>query len=108
MANQNQGEKKKDRRFLGKVQVKQLKFGPVHNILVDNPNPVNQDGSANKYYKGTLLWCDNDGRMFQVKQMEMFVPKDGMPADLVQRGFTCYITIDLENGYHVTLASQQG
>jgi hypothetical protein len=94
--------KKNDRRWLGKLRTSVGQYGQMFNILMDNISPVNEkDGTPNQYFKGMLVWCDASGKQYQVKQLGMSVPKDGMkPADAA-KGYTAVITLDLENNYQV-------
>lgn len=105
---QEQSAKKKDRRYVGKVQTRNGKYGAMQSILIDNPEATNKDGTPNQYYTGALVWYDKDGRAFQIKQLELFVPREGMPAGLAQKGFSCNVTMDLENEYHVKELKTQG
>ena len=111
----SQETKKADRRYLGKIKNITTQTGSVfQKILIENPNPQSEDGTPNKYYKGALLWIDADGRQFQVKQMDIFVPQNGM-GEAGKHGFVANIVIDLdketstnEKGYgDVTLLSQE-
>lgn len=97
-------EKKANRRYLGKLRTTNGKYGPIQKIYMDNLNATNQDGSPNKYYKGALIWVDAEtGKQYHVKQMSIFVPKEGMSQDNLQKGFSCFITLNLEDSYEVTV-----
>ncbi len=93
-------EKKKNenRRYLGKVKSQKGQYGDFLKILVDNPNPNNEDGSANQYYKGSLIWLDaTTGKKFLVKQISV----RGVPEAAREKGFLQSITIDLDSSYEV-------
>jgi len=93
-------EKKKNehRRYLGKVKNQKGQYGDFQKILIDNPNPNNEDGSANQYYKGSLIWCDNTaGKKYLVKQISV----RGAPQSAREKGFTSSISIDLDSSYEV-------
>ena len=98
-------ENKKDsRRYLGKVKVYDTKYGQAQKIYMDSLNHENADGTPNKYYKGALIWADAiTGKNYQVKQMSIFVPKDGMDPALLAKGFSCFVTLDLNDDYQVTV-----
>lgn len=90
-------------RYIGKVKQYDTKYGQAQKIYLDNPNPSNPDGTPNTFYKGTLVWIDAEtGKTFQIKQLGIMVPKDGMKPDLLQKGFTCNITVNIEDEYEVT------
>ncbi len=93
-------EKKQNenRRFLGKVKNIQGKNGTFQRIMIDNPSPVNQDGSANTYNKGVLIWCDNvTGKKYLVKQFSV----SGVSQKARESGFSNSICIDLDDTYDV-------
>lgn len=93
-------EKKQNplRRFLGKVKNFTGQYGTFQKVLIDNPVPNNEDGSANQYYKGSLLWLDAaTGKKYLVKQMAVM----GVPAKAAENGFISSIAIDLDSEYHV-------
>lgn len=97
----DQQPKKNDRRWLGKLRQTQGQYGAMFNIMMDNIKHTNDDGTANQYFKGMLVWCDANGKQYQVKQLGMSVPKDGMkPADAA-KGYTAQITLDLESEFQV-------
>lgn len=67
-------------------------------VLVDNPNPNNQDGTPNKYYSGTLLWIDAEtGKKYIVKGMDLA----GVHQSAQERGFINSVRLDLGSQYHV-------
>lgn len=110
----SQEQKKSDNRYIGKIKNITTQSGSTfQKILIENPNPQNADGTPCKYYKGALLWIDADGRQFQVKQLDIFVPQNGM-GEAGKHGFIANVTIDLnketsqnEKGYgDVTLLNQ--
>ena len=87
-----------NRRYVGKVKKQQGQFGEFLKVLIDNPNPKNNDGSANQYYKGSLLWLDAEtGKKYLVKQLSV----RGVPEKSLQKGFTNSISIDLDSTYEV-------
>lgn len=91
-------EKKENpnRRYIGKVKSQQGQFGEFQKIYIDNPNPSNQDGTANKYYRGSLLWLDAEtGKKYLVKQLGV----RGVPKTAQERGFVSSISIDLDSDY---------
>lgn len=92
------------RRYIGKIKQQNTKYGVMEKIMVDNLSHENADGTPNKYYKGALIWADAEtGKNYQVKQLSITVPKDGMDPKLLEKGFTCLITLDLEDDYQVTV-----
>jgi hypothetical protein len=96
--------KKSNKKYIAKIQTYQTKFGPAQKVMLNSPNAQNADGSENTFYNGTLLWLDKEtGKYYQVKQMGIHVPKEGMkPAELA-KGYSCNVTLDLEDEYQVTL-----
>lgn len=93
-------EKKQNpnRRYVGKVKSQKGQYGDFLKILVDNPNPANEDGSANQYYKGSLIWLDAlTGKKFLVKQISV----RGVPDSAREKGFLQSISIDLDSTYEV-------
>lgn len=91
------------RRWIGKVKNIVNKYGTSQKIYLDAINSVNQDGTPNKFYKGALIWIDLEtGKQYQVKQLSLHVPKDGMKPDQVQKGFVCNVTLNLADDYEVT------
>lgn len=93
-------EKKQNpnRRYVGKVKSQKGQYGDFLKILVDNPNPANEDGSANQYYKGSLIWLDTlTGKKFLVKQISV----RGVPDSAREKGFLQSISIDLDSTYEV-------
>lgn len=100
-----QSAPKANRRYLGKVRVTANKNGGTNQkIYMDNLENVNKDGTPNKYYKGALVWADVEtGMNYQVKQMSFWVPQNGMNPKDAERGYTCFITLNLDDGYEVTV-----
>lgn len=97
-------DKKRDRVTVAKIKNLQSKSGETfQKIYIDNLNPNNDDGTPNKYYRGALVWYDINGNAYQIKQMSISVPKNGMPQGLAKNGFVCYVNIDLEDQYDVTI-----
>ncbi len=93
-----------NRRYIGKIKSYNTKNGVAQKIYMDNLNHQNQDGTPNKYYKGALIWADAvTGQNYQVKQMSIFVPKQGMDPALLEKGFSCFITLKLDDDYEVTV-----
>lgn len=90
------------KRWVGKVKNLNLSNGSFQQIYLDNINTKNKDGSPNTYYKGSLIWFDQEtGKRFLVKQLGFSLPKDGMKAELIQKGFSTFVTIDLSDKYAV-------
>lgn len=97
-------ENKRDGRYLGKVKNISTKNGTIQKIYMDNLNHQNKDGTPNTYYKGALIWSDAvTGKNYHIKQMSFWVPKDGMDPALLQKGFTCFVTLNLNDDYEVTV-----
>ena len=95
-------DNKKKKRWVGKVRNLNHSNGSYQKILMDNINTNNKDGSPNTYYKGSLIWFDQEtGKRFLVKQLGFGIPKDGMNAGLVQKGYIQFVTIDLEDKFDV-------
>lgn len=100
----DQQKKPADRRYLGKFQAKQTQYGAMYSILMDNYNHQNKDGTPNQYFAGALVWMDvKTNKQYQVKQMSLWVPKEGMKPELLQKGFTHFVTLNLEDDYQVTI-----
>jgi len=98
MSGKDTKENKANRRFIGKVKTHQGQFGEFQKILVDNPTPKNQDGSVNKYYRGSLVWLDHEsGKKFLVKQLSF----RGVSEQAAEKGFTSSVSIDLDNDFDV-------
>lgn len=95
-------QKKKNRKYIGKLRETQTQYGTMQKIYMDNLNPVKEDGTADPYYKGALVWIDAEtGQMYQVKQLSISTPKNGMNPALVQKGFTAQVSVDIEDSYEV-------
>jgi len=93
-------DNKKKKRWIGKLRNMNHQNGPYQKIYLDNVNTNNKDGSPNNYYKGSLIWFDQEtGKRFLVKQLGFTLPKDGMKANFVQQGYILYVTIDLEDKF---------
>lgn len=92
-------------RTVGKVRTTTTQSGYTNqNILVENPNHVNKDGSENQYYKGSLVWYDKEtGKAFKIKQLNLSVPKNGMPPNMLEKGFSCFVSLNLEDTFHVEI-----
>lgn len=93
----------RDTRYLGKVRTTENTYGTMQKIYMDNLENVNKNGSPNTYYKGALIWADSNGKNYQVKQMSFWVPRDGMKPDHLQKGYTCFITLNLNDNFEVTV-----
>lgn len=90
MAEEN---KKDDRRFLANVKTFDGQHGKYQKALMNSVSATNEDGSANQYYTGTLVWCDaKTGQNVQVKQLAIRTLKNGKTV----------LTIDLDNEFEVT------
>jgi hypothetical protein len=98
-------EPKKSKRYIGKIKNTQSKTGTIfQKILLDNTNALKQDGTEDPYYKGTLLWLDKEtGNTYQVKQLAIHVPQNGMHESAAKNGFIANITLDVEDTYSTTL-----
>lgn len=99
--NQNQNV---NLRYIGKVKSSTFQNKQTgesfqkESIMIDNPSNINQDGTPNQYYRGSLLWYDAaTGQYFQVKQIDI----GGVSQNDAQRGFQKSLRIDLGNQYHV-------
>lgn len=106
MSDQNNSgsTKNENRRFLGKVKTINTKYGGMQKIYMDNLENVNKDGTPNTFYKGALIWADAvTGQNYHVKQMSFFVPKNGMRQEDINKGFSCYVTLTLDDNYEVTV-----
>lgn len=91
---------KKNNRFLGKLKTMTSQYGPYQKIMLDNIYATNKDGSENKYYKGNLVWFDQEtGKKYLVKQLGFTVPRDGMKQADIDRGCSHFVTVDLANEY---------
>lgn len=95
--------KKADRRYLGKIRNINGKNGNYQKIMMDNLKNVNADGTPNQFYKGALVWADAvTGKNYQVKQLSFWTPKDGMSQANLDKGFSCFVTLNLEDDFEVT------
>jgi len=93
---------KRQTRYVAKVRNMSGSNGPFQKIYAENSNPLNADGTPNKYFKGSLLWVDAEtGKYYQVKQLSFFNPPQGMNPSQAEKGFASFITLDLENKYEV-------
>lgn len=101
MANQNS-----NRRFVGNIQTVSGKNGNFEKIIINNPYPNKKDGTPDPYNKGQLFWVDNEtGQAYLIKQLGITVPRDGMTANQLEKGFNSYITLDLDSEYHVDVVN---
>lgn len=90
--------KKNTGRFIGKIQELSSDSGQYYQIWLDNVNPQNSDGSSNQYYKGNLVWFDQEtGKRYIVKRLALRKPSEAQ----ANKGATNSIMIDLENSYYV-------
>ncbi len=103
MSEQQSNKPARDTRYLGKVKTIQTQYGEINKIYMDNLNHVNKDGSANTFYKGALVWMDVNGKQYQIKQMSFWTPKEGMKQSDLDRGYSCFITLNLNDEYEVTV-----
>lgn len=94
---------KANRRYVGKVRNQTTQYGNMQKIYMDNLSSQNADGSPNTFFKGALVWHDIDGKQYQVKQLSFWVPREGMKPELTQKGFTCFVTLNLDDKYEVDL-----
>lgn len=96
--------KEANRRYLGKIRNMNGSNGPYQKIYMDNLEPTNKDGTPNTNYKGALIWADVEtGKNYLVKQMSFWIPKDGMHPKAVEKGYSCFITLNLNDDYEVTV-----
>lgn len=87
-------------RYIGKIKTTEGKYGPQSTIYINNPDTHNADGTPNQYCKGILIWVDQaTGAQVQVRQLGISVPKDGMSQRDADVGFSCNVTINLEDTY---------
>lgn len=93
----------KNNKYIAKIKNVKTQFGNMQKIMVDNPNHLNEDGSENTYFQGALVWMDKDGKMYQINQMTISVPKDGMKKSLVEKGYVANVVVDLNNEYDAKL-----
>lgn len=93
--------KERNEKYIGKIRNVNTTFGQMQKICLDANPQTNEDGTPNKYYAGTLIFVATDGTMYKVKQMSIKVPKNGMNANLVEKGFVANVTLDLNNTYDV-------
>jgi len=102
---EDQGQDNKaNRRYVGKMRGTNTKYGTMYKIYMDNLDAQNKDGTPNKYYKGALIWADAEtGKNYHVKQMSLWIPKDGMDPALVAKGYSHFITLNLDDQYEVTV-----
>lgn len=94
--------RKKNRKYIGKVRNQETKYGTQQKIYMDNLSATKEDGSPDPYFKGALIWLDAEtGQMYQIKQLSISVPKDGMNANLVAKGYVAQVSVDIEDPYEV-------
>lgn len=87
-----------NKRFIGKLRERTGANGDYIVLLVDNPNPEKADGSADPYYKGNLIWFDQEtGLYYKVKQVALRNPSEKG----AEHGDINSLMIDLDNAYHV-------
>ena len=89
------------KRWIGKIKNIATQYGTMQKIYMENTDHLNKDGTPNQYYKGALVWYDANGQAYKVKQMSISVPKNGMPQEQLQKGFSCYVTLKLDDNYEV-------
>lgn len=93
-----QKHKKEHRRFLAKIRSSEGQYGQFQKVLVENPSPYDKNGKPDKYYKGNLIWCDEQtGKQFIVKQLGFAGVAEGAKA----HGFISSLYIDLDDSYSV-------
>lgn len=97
---QQKDNKYENSRTVGKLKMKQGQYGSFYEIWCDAT--TNKDGTPNTHATGMLTWIDiKTGTQYQIKQMKLFTPKNGMPDALAKQGFTAFVNIDLGDGYQV-------
>lgn len=97
-------EQQKESKFrtLGKLKNINTKNGTLQKIYMDNLEYQDKDGKVNQYYQGALIWVDlKTGKQYQVKQLQFWQPKNGMNQALVDKGFSHFITLNIEDDYEV-------
>jgi hypothetical protein len=94
--------KEKNTKYIGKVRNQQTQYGTMQKIYMDNLSAVNEDGTPNKYFNGALIFVDAEtGQQFQVKQLSISVPKNGMNPNLLEKGYVAQVSIDINDDYMV-------
>ncbi len=89
---------KNDRRWVAKILEKDGEYGRYQKVIVDNPLPTLEDGTPNKYYRGSLLWIDDaTGKKYLVKQLSI----RPVHENSLKHGFINSVTIDLDSKYEV-------
>lgn len=92
----SQNNQNSNKRYIGKVKTQNGQNGTFQKILINNPYANNQDGTPNTYFKGCLIWLDQEtGKKYLVKQIgigDYKQPKNGCGS---------FITISLDNEYEV-------
>jgi len=78
------------KRYLGKIKEWSL-------LKINNAFPTNTDGSINEYHNGTLIWADQNGKFYHIKNMNV----EQIPEEYQKFGFTHNVTIDLDKKYLV-------
>ena len=92
----------KNVKYIGKVRNQQTQYGTMQKIYLDNLNPTNADGTPNKYYDCVLILVDTKtGEQFQVQQLSISVPKNGMNPNLAEKGYVAQVSVDLNDSYMV-------
>lgn len=102
---EDNNQKQTSKRYIGKFRVQNSQYGDFYKIYMDNISDKNADGTVNEFYKGSLIWSDINGNMYQVKQMSLVIPKNGLNPKLAEKGYTHFVVINLEDGHEVTLIS---
>lgn len=92
-------DKYKNQRIIARVREQDGQYGKFTKIQINNPSHLNKDGSANTFYKGTLLWIDAEtGKKFVVKQLSV---KDVKSEKMAADGVVNILVLDLDSKYHV-------
>lgn len=85
-------------RFIGKIKELSNDFGKYYMILLDNISPTKDDGTVNTYYKGNLIWFDQEtGERYLVKRLALKKPSEAS----AKHGAINSIMIDLSSEYFV-------
>lgn len=101
---QQQPKEKAERRYIAKLKTINGRNGPYQKIYMDNLDSVLKDGTPNPNYRGALIWADAlTGKNYHVKQMSFWVPQNGMHPSAVEKGYSCFITLNLSDSYEVTV-----
>lgn len=85
--------------WIGKIKNIPTQYGVMQKIYLDSLKATKEDGTPDTYFKGTLIFVLPDGAAFQVKQLGIENPKNGMNPNLAQKGYVSHITLTLGDPY---------